>query len=41
LFFTDDNPANVEAARARGWRAHVFQDAAGLEGELVRLGLLA
>ncbi len=40
LFFTDDNPGNVAAARARGWRAHLFEDAAGLEAELVRLGLL-
>ena len=41
LFFTDDNPANVTAARARGWHAHLFDGAAGLEAELVRLGLLA
>jgi 2-haloacid dehalogenase len=41
LFFTDDNPANVAAARARGWRAHLFESAAGLEAELSRLGLLA
>lgn len=24
IFFTDDNPANVEAARAEGWHAHLF-----------------
>lgn len=41
LFFTDDNPANVAAARARGWHAHLFTDAAALEAELVALGLLA
>lgn len=40
LFFTDDNPANIEAARARGWDAHLFTDAAGLEAALVRAGLL-
>jgi 2-haloacid dehalogenase len=40
LFFTDDNPANVEAAAARGWHAHLFTDAAALEAELVGLGLL-
>jgi 2-haloacid dehalogenase len=40
LFFTDDNPANVAAARARGWRAHLFTDAGGLEAELVTHGLL-
>ena len=40
LFFTDDNPANVAAARTRGWHVHLFEGAAGLEAELVRLGLL-
>ena len=41
LFFTDDNPANVAAAAARGWQAHLFSDAAALEAELVAKGLLA
>lgn len=41
LFFTDDNPANVEAALARGWHAHLFEGAAGLEAALVSAGLLA
>lgn len=40
LFFTDDNVANIEAARARGWDAHVFTDAADLERRLVAAGLL-
>jgi 2-haloacid dehalogenase len=40
LFFTDDNPANIEAARAHGWDAHLFTDAAGLEAALVRAGFL-
>ena len=40
LFFTDDNPANVAAARARGWQAHLFTDAAALEAELAAHGLL-
>jgi 2-haloacid dehalogenase len=40
LFFTDDNPANVAAARARGWDAHLFTDAATLEAQLVAAGLL-
>jgi 2-haloacid dehalogenase len=40
LFFTDDNPANIAAAKARGWRAHLFTDAATLERELVAAGLL-
>lgn len=40
LFFTDDNPANIEAARARGWDAHLFTDAGALEGQLVEAGFL-
>ena len=40
LFFIDDNPANVAAARARGWQAHLFEGPEGLEIELVRRGLL-
>jgi 2-haloacid dehalogenase len=41
LFFTDDNPANVASAAARGWQAHLFTDAVTLERELVARGLLA
>lgn len=40
LFFTDDNPANIAAARARGWDAHLFTDAASLEAQLRGAGLL-
>ena len=40
LFFTDDNPANVAAAVARGWQAHLFTGAAALERELTARGLL-
>lgn len=40
LFFTDDNPANIAAARARGWDAHLFTDAGALEAQLVAAGLL-
>ncbi|AOL92983.1 HAD-IA family hydrolase [Porphyrobacter sp. LM 6] len=40
LFFTDDNAANIAAARARGWNAHLFTDAASLEAALVDAGLL-
>jgi 2-haloacid dehalogenase len=40
LFFTDDNPANIAAARARGWDAHLFTDAASLEAQLSEVGLL-
>lgn len=40
LFFTDDNPANVASAKARGWNAHLFTDAKGLEAALVETGFL-
>jgi 2-haloacid dehalogenase len=40
FFFTDDNPANIAAAAARGWQAHLFVDPPTLEAELVRLRLL-
>jgi 2-haloacid dehalogenase len=40
LFFTDDNPANIAAAKERGWDAHLFTDAATLEGQLSAAGLL-
>jgi 2-haloacid dehalogenase len=40
LFFTDDNPANIEAAKARGWDAHLFTDAARLEAALESAGFL-
>lgn len=40
LFFTDDSPANIAAAKARGWDAHLFTDAADLEVKLERAGLL-
>ncbi len=40
LFFTDDNAANIAAAKARGWDAHLFTDAASLEVQLVEAGLL-
>ena len=40
LFFTDDNPDNIEAAKARGWDAHLFTDAAALTTQLEQAGLL-
>jgi len=40
LFFTDDNPANIAAAKARGWDAHLFTDAVSLEAQLVAAGML-
>lgn len=40
LLFTDDNAANIAAARARGWNAHLFTDAEGLEAALIAAGLL-
>lgn len=40
LLFTDDRADNIAAARARGWRAHRFEGAAGWAAELVAHGLL-
>lgn len=40
LFFTDDNPDNIAAARACGWQAHLFTDAPSLEAQLGAAGLL-
>lgn len=39
IFFTDDIPAHVEAARACGWDAEVFESAAKLIDDLHRRGL--
>lgn len=39
IFFTDDIPAHVDAARAAGWQAEVFTSAAGLITALDRRGL--
>lgn len=39
-FFTDDNPANIEAARATGMRAERFTGVAKLKADLVALGVL-
>lgn len=39
--FIDDSAANVEGARAAGWQAVRFTDAAGLSRDLQRLGALA
>lgn len=38
--FIDDNPKNVEGARAVGMHAHHFRDPDALRAELVRRGLL-
>jgi 2-haloacid dehalogenase len=40
LFFTDDSPANVAAARERGWTAHLFRGAHGLRQALIEADLL-
>ncbi|NDC54474.1 MAG: hypothetical protein EBZ74_09355 [Planctomycetia bacterium] len=39
IFFCDDIPAHVEAARACGWDAEVFESASGLIDALDRRGL--
>ena len=40
MLFIDDSLPNVTSARACGWNAHHFQDAATLKTELVSWGLL-
>ena len=40
LFFTDDNPANIVAAKNCGWDAHLFTDAATLRAQLKASGFL-
>ena len=40
MLFVDDVLANVAAARACGWQAHHFHDAAGLEAELIERGVI-
>ncbi len=40
IFFTDDRPENVAAARAAGWDAMVFTGAADLHAELVKRNAL-
>jgi putative hydrolase of the HAD superfamily len=39
IFFCDDTPGHVAAARAAGWDAEVFVSAAGLADALARRGL--
>jgi 2-haloacid dehalogenase len=39
LFF-DDNPANVEGARAFGWKAELFKSAEGMREDLKRYGIM-
>ena len=39
--FIDDSQQNVDGAKAAGWQAVLFTDAATLENDLTRLGLLA
>lgn len=41
MLFIDDNAANIEAARPRGWQVHHFTGAANLRADLVRRGLLS
>ena len=40
MLFVDDSLANVESARACGWHAHHFSDAATLRADLIARGLL-
>jgi 2-haloacid dehalogenase len=38
--FIDDNPNNIEGAKAAGWQAVLFQDAETLEDDLERFGVV-
>ena len=40
LLFADDRRDNIEAAAARGWGTHLFEDPEGLAARLVAEGLL-
>ena len=40
LIFADDRADNIEAARARGWQTHLFENPKGWEAALVDAGLL-
>jgi 2-haloacid dehalogenase len=40
LFFADDLPANIAAARKRGWTGHLFRNADGLRQALIEAALL-
>ena len=40
MLFIDDSLPNVQSARACGWQAHHFTDAAALRSELMERGLL-
>ncbi len=40
ILFFDDNAANVDGARAAGWKAEVFTDAAALTGDLRAHGVI-
>jgi 2-haloacid dehalogenase len=40
MLFVDDNGANIAAARALGWQVHHFHDAASLERDLMKRGLI-
>ncbi|WP_281966619.1 HAD family hydrolase [Roseovarius nanhaiticus] len=40
LFFIDDRAENIEAAAARGWQVHLFEQPEGLARALVTKGLL-
>lgn len=40
LLFTDDNRENIDAANARGWQTHLFENSQGWADRLVSEGLL-
>ncbi len=40
LLFTDDRAENIDAAAARGWQTHLFQDPSSWADRLIRAGLI-
>lgn len=40
LCFFDDRQDNIEAARARGWQAHLFENPEKLRADLTNMGIL-
>ena len=41
LYFIDDTPANIEAAKTRGWQTHLFRGPSGLLADVIHRGLLS
>ena len=40
LCFFDDSAKNIDAAKSRGWQAHIFENPAKMQSDLENMGLL-